>query len=96
MEEKSFVNSWGYSEKYICKKLIMDLSGHLNRGSSFYSSDSCGNCDGARCEQCRNIYKVYVYDEPILNEKEGYTEIKVRISKIFYELDEALEFYNKY
>lgn len=30
-------------------------SGHLYRNSPYESDDSCGNCDGARCETCKKI-----------------------------------------
>lgn len=30
-------------------------SGHMYRGSPYETSNSCGNCDGARCEVCRKI-----------------------------------------
>jgi len=42
----------------------MYLSGHLYRGSPHESSNSCGNCDGARCGDepgeipCRKIHSV--------------------------------------
>lgn len=31
------------------------LSGHCHRNSPFETDDSCGNCDGARCETCSTI-----------------------------------------
>lgn len=30
-------------------------SGHLYRNSPYESDDSCGNCDGARCDYCKEI-----------------------------------------
>ena len=30
-------------------------SGHCHRGSAIETDDSCGNCDGARCDTCRKI-----------------------------------------
>lgn len=30
-------------------------TGHLYRNSPYESDDSCGNCDGARCDTCKEI-----------------------------------------
>lgn len=30
-------------------------TGHLYRNSPYESDDSCGNCDGARCDTCQKI-----------------------------------------
>lgn len=49
----------------------MELIGQLNRtGHQYYgtymeayeSTDNCGTCDGARCDNCKDIYEVYDYD----------------------------------
>lgn len=32
-----------------------EYSGHIYYGSAFESADSCGTCDGARCETCREV-----------------------------------------
>lgn len=32
------------------------LTGHLHAGGPTESSSDCGNCDGARCENCRTLY----------------------------------------
>lgn len=95
MQEKSFINRFGYSEKHASKEITMELSGHLNRNSPYATSDGCGNCDGGRCGSCHKIYRVIAYDEPIFNELGGYTEIKIHASRIFDSLEEALEFYSK-
>lgn len=36
-----------------------ELSGHMYRGSSYETSNSCGNCDGARCDDCEPMYTIY-------------------------------------
>ena len=43
--------------------LLRKMSGHMYRGSAYESSDSCGNCDGARCEHCVESFAWYGYDE---------------------------------
>ena len=43
--------------------VISKLSGHLRSGSAYESSDSCGNCDGARCEHCVESFAWYGHDE---------------------------------
>lgn len=30
-------------------------SGHCHRGSAFETDDTCGNCDGANCANCRKV-----------------------------------------
>ena len=30
-------------------------TGHLYRGASYETDDSCGNCDGARCDSCKKV-----------------------------------------
>ena len=37
-------------------------SGHCNRNSPFETSDSCANCDGARCDYCRKIEVAATYE----------------------------------
>lgn len=34
------------------------LSGHMYYGSPYETDDSCGNCDGAKCERCKERYRV--------------------------------------
>lgn len=31
------------------------LSGHMYRNSPYETDDSCGNCDGARCDFCESV-----------------------------------------
>lgn len=44
---------WHYHGKEV------HLSGHMYRNSPYETDDSCGNCDGARCDYCKKIV-----DEP--------------------------------
>ena len=37
----------------------MELSGHMYKGSAYETANSCGNCDGARCENCEKVYNLY-------------------------------------
>jgi hypothetical protein len=34
-----------------------EFTGHLYYGSPYESCDSCGNCDGARCDYCKEVVK---------------------------------------
>ena len=36
-----------------------ELTGHCWRGSSAETSNSCGNCDGANCDDCFKTFNVY-------------------------------------
>lgn len=38
-------------------------SGHMYLNSPYESDNSCGNCDGAKCERCHEMYRVTEYDE---------------------------------
>lgn len=33
-------------------------SGHIYRNSPYESDDNCGTCDGARCDTCRERWRV--------------------------------------
>lgn len=95
VEDKAFVNEYGYSEKYISKELEMYRSGHVNRGSAYSSYDDCGNCDGVKCSNCHETYQVSIFDQPKYNDLYGYMEIPTRMSRIFMSLEDALIFYKK-
>lgn len=34
------------------------FSGHLYAHSAMETSDSCGNCDGSRCDTCKKMFSV--------------------------------------
>lgn len=36
----------------------MQLSGHSMIDSAYSCADSCGSCDGARCDRCHEIYVI--------------------------------------
>lgn len=46
-------------EKYWKKEHIKYYSGHMYANSPYETSDSCNNCDGAKCDHC----KLIEYDE---------------------------------
>lgn len=35
-----------------------ELSGHTHYGSPHETASSCGNCDGAKCDNCQRVYIV--------------------------------------
>jgi hypothetical protein len=43
--------------------IIRKLTGHSHRGSASETSDSCGNCTGARCDYCITLYSWYGYED---------------------------------
>ena len=89
----SFVNDFGKDEIFIKKEINKSLTGHINRGSGISSSDNCGNCDGARCSNCKEVYDVVMYDTPFYNPETGSDEIKTLICKRFYDAKKAIDFY---
>ena len=40
----------------------LEMSGHTHYGSPYETATDCGNCDGARCHKCNDIYVVTDYD----------------------------------
>jgi len=97
VEMKSFVNEYGYEEKYISKSLESHLSGHLHRGSAMEIDNDCGNCDGGRCESCREMFEVTHCGKPIDKVNEfGWTESfeNVLAHRWFADREEALAYYN--
>jgi len=42
--------------------LVKQLTGHMYRGSIEETDSDCGNCDGARCEYCTELYSYYGYE----------------------------------
>ncbi len=90
--KKMFVNAFGVEEQYVYKELEQYLSGHLYRRSEYESDNSCGNCDGARCDSCELITVVTLYSEP--QESVQGKICKLKIWKRFTNEKEALEYYN--
>lgn len=64
MERADWVNECGYEEGYVWKNITMRKSGHLWSGSAMETDDSCGNCDGANCDSCQDVYEVFKWSEP--------------------------------
>lgn len=57
--------------------LYEELTGHIYYSSPFESCDSCGTCDGARCQTCRKKYIVISSKSNIIF-YEGYNESEAR------------------
>lgn len=94
MKKSQFINDYGNAETYVKAEINMRLSGHCNTGSSYCSDWDCGNCDGGRCETCREIYSVIIYEEPVMCD-EGYMVIKLHECSNFIDLDEAKAYFKK-
>ncbi len=95
-EKKSWINEYGYDEGYVYKYIRSFRTGHLCLGSAIETDDSCGNCDGGRCDSCREIFEVYECGEPIdkVNEfgwSERYENVLSR--RMFDDQQEALAYY---
>lgn len=61
------------------------LSGHIYRNSPYESDDSCGTCDGARCDSCSEYWTVPGFDEDFYSKDEA--EEKYKMLKRFLGLD---------
>lgn len=88
----TFINEYGHKEKYVLKKLSSRMTGHLHKNSPFETDNSCGNCDGAYCDICKEMYMVSKYGVPVTT-KEGYEKQSIEKSVIFYNKTQALEYY---
>lgn len=80
----------------ISVKMESYLSGHLYAHSSMETSDSCGNCDGGRCDSCEKTFTVTV--SILLPAKltgNLYDEFKPISWTRFYDQDEAKAYYQK-
>lgn len=64
------------------KIMRKELSGHLYYGNIYETSNNCGNCDGARCHCCKEVYIV----ESLISDDVLYAG---------YSEDEALDIINK-
>ena len=51
-------NSYYYEIEDDYIHMGIELTSHMYRNSPYESCDSCGNCDGARCESCKKQYIV--------------------------------------
>lgn len=52
-EDGSLTVVFHHDEEY----MWTEFTGHMYYRSPYESCDSCGNCDGARCEYCREVTK---------------------------------------
>lgn len=62
-----------------------EYSGHMYAGSPYETADSCGNCDGAKCETCKPRWIV-----------EDYSKSPAFVSKVFRNEEDAKEFAKQY
>ena len=81
---------------YMKRILESSLSGHVYRNSPFETDDSCGNCDGARCDSCREIYVLTEYGTPRIDEIGAIIPklIRYRTLRTAEEKEEALNSFN--
>ena len=96
MEYGTFVNEYGFMEKYVKKELTSFLTGHLHLGSAFETFDSCGNCNGARCNACYRKYEISKYDIPVDDPVQGGYVQKRLNHKITINEEEALKYYESF
>jgi len=71
------------------------LSGHIYSHSAMETADSCGNCDGANCEDCEDIWEVFVMSLPEEHNKELYEKIRRPVTSYrrFTNKEEAIEYF---
>lgn len=60
---------WG-GETWIRKYIETYLSGHIYAHSDMETADSCGNCDGGKCDGCHMVWEVTVMSLPRTKEQE--------------------------
>lgn len=92
-EWETFINEYGCEQRYVCKDLVSHLTGHMHYNSPFETDNSCGNCGGANCDRCREIYIVSKYEIPRMTE-EGYREADIVKLRVFTDKSKAVEYYN--
>lgn len=82
-------------ETYHVLSMTMSMSGHYRYHSAFETDDTCGNCDGGRCDNCRPIYEV-IFEVllPSTVTGEFFDELKPVVHRYFEDQSEALCFYN--
>ena len=97
-ERTDWINEYGYNEGYTWKEIKMSKTGHLWRGSAMETYDSCGNCDGGRCDSCRDLYEVYKWSEPKKHIDPEYGHDYNYHDKLdyraFFNKEEAIKFYD--
>ena len=58
------------------------LTGHMHFMSPYETYSDCGNCDGARCETCREKYSVEDLDDPICKDRFKIVDTKEEAEEI--------------
>lgn len=82
----AYVNEYGYPQVEHYAQLESFMTRHLYRGSAMETDDSCGNCDGGRCEDCVEMWAV---KECHLEQGEDYDTEKLDKVWLFRTFEEA-------
>lgn len=93
-EMSEYINDFGKKEFYVRKEILKTYTGHINSGSGTSSSSDCGNCDGARCGSCKEVFDVMLYSMPFYNPEWFCNETKTLKARRFYNLKDAVAFYS--
>jgi len=70
----------------------VELTGHQYYGSPYESCDSCGTCDGARCDGCK---VVWILEERV-GDSDELREFATVITKEFDETDQVLKVWKEH
>lgn len=54
----AYYNEYGYPQYEFYAQIESFMTQHIYRGSAMETADSCGNCDGGRCEDCVELWAV--------------------------------------
>lgn len=92
MKALVIVNDFGNKEEFPMVVVENFLSEHLYRCSPYESADTCGNCNGAKCDTCHTYYKVTEYSEPVTTD-EGYWKQSINKWRIFKNEKDATEYF---
>ena len=93
-EMSEYINDFGNKEFYVRKEINKTYTKHTNSGSGTSSSSDCGNCDGARCSSCKEVFDVILYSIPFYNPEWFCDEVKILKSRRFYDAQKAIAFYS--
>ena len=96
--KKEWTNPYGYVQNYSSKEMRMSKTGHLWYGSAMETDDSCGNCDGANCDSCRDLFTVLELSEPTPHYDPewgyDYDETFTLSRRWFFNREEAKQYYD--
>lgn len=63
-EYGTWINPYNGKEKYIRKSIEHHKTGHCWLFSGIETDNTCGNCNGAKCDRCRDMWIIHKYGEP--------------------------------